>query len=534
MVTRIKNAKVYVRQGMFAQAVLIENGIIKAAGSSEEIAALCPARARIIDAQGGLLLPGFYDSHVHLAHAGRCLNEIQVQGVSSIDELIVRGRAELTRIAPKDGQAIHGTGWNQNEFCDGEKRFPNRFDIDQITSERALVLSRVCGHTVSCNSQALLLAGIDKHFRDVPGGGIERDASGNPTGVFHGNAAGIIRAVVRPFEDAQIKAQILFSLGKASEFGITSAASHDVFGANGSQIIRLYNEIFDEQKARVRIYLQCSFTHSSQLNDFYKRGFVTGAALGNPLLKMGPVKLFADGSLGSRTAYMLEPYNDDSESRGFHDVTQEKMNQLVKKSDERGYQVIVHAIGDGAVTQVIGAFETVTAPHHNPRRHGIVHCQVVSRDILRRMARHKICALVQPVFLTHDSSIAVKRLGKDRAAFCHAFASMMRCNIPIALGTDHPVESLNPLDCIQCAVTRNAGGQEFFPEEELTLEQAVDAYTIGSAFHSHEETHKGRITGGFLADLTLLDKDIFSLPPQDIHTARVVWTMLGGEFSYRA
>jgi predicted amidohydrolase YtcJ len=150
------------------------------------------------------------------------------------------------------------------------------------------------------------------------------------------------------------------------------------------------------------------------------------------------------------------------------------------------------------------------------------------------MAQCGICALVQPVFLTHDISIAVKRLGASRAAFCHAFASMMRHNIPVSLGTDHPVESLNPLDCIQCAVTRNSGGEEFFPQERLTLDQAVDAYTTGSAFHSHEETYKGRIQSGFLADLMLLDKDIFSLPPQDIHASRVVWTMLGGEFSYRA
>jgi predicted amidohydrolase YtcJ len=524
---------------VFVQAVLIENGIIIAAGSNEQIASLCPAHARLIDAGGGLLLPGFYDSHAHLAHAGRSLHEIQVQGVQSIDALVERGREELERIGSKNNTAIHGTGWNQDEFSHGEKRFPNRFDIDKITNKRALVLSRVCGHTVSCNSKALEDAGIDKNFLDIPGGNIERDAGGNPTGVFHGNATRLIRAVVPPFENAQIKEQILFSLGRASEFGITSAASHDVFGANGSQIIQLYNEIFDEQKARMRIYMQCSFTRSSQLNDFYKRGFVTGTVLGSPLLKMGPVKLFADGSLGSRTAFLLEPYSDQTESRGYQDVSQEEMNFHVQKAHERGYQVVVHAIGDGAVMQVVRAFENVTSYHHNPKRHGIVHCQVVSSDILERMARNSICALVQPVFLTHDISIAVERLGKDRAAFCHAFSSMIRLGIPIALGTDHPVESLNPLDCIQCAVTRKAvddasSNKAFFPKERLTLDQAVDAYTIGSAFHSREESQKGRIQNGFLADLTLLDKDIFSIPSREIHAARVVFTMLGGEFSYRA
>jgi predicted amidohydrolase YtcJ len=560
----IVNAKVYVRRGEFAQAVLIENGIIKAVGANSYIADMCPSGTKKIDAAGGLLLPGFYDSHLHIAHAGRSLHEIQVYGVKSVQNLITAGRAELERIKPAAGTAIHGTGWNQNEFTEGEKRFPNRFDIDAITSDYPLVLSRVCGHTLSCNTKALEAAGIDKNFPDIPGGSIERDIHGNPTGVFHGNATGLVRGIVKPFTDDQLRAQLVHTLRRASAFGITGAASNDIFDTNARQIITQYNAVFNAEEARLRVYLQCHLSTKTLFDEFRAKdfaaslcdgfrtettgtrecaessranGFVTGSGCGHPFVKIGPLKLFADGSLGSRTAYMSAPYTDDPQNCGWHDASQDQLNDFVAYADRHGFQVVIHAIGDGAVDQCVTAFERITGRHHNPRRHGIVHCEIVTPEILRRMAHNDLCALVQPIFLTHDLYVAVERLGKERAAYCHAFAAMLRLGIPLMFGTDHPVESLNPLDCIRCAVERSdiltgepSGG--FYPDERVDTEAAVDAYTAGSAFHSYEEKIRGRIQSGFLADLVLLDKDIFTLPPDEINTARPVFTMVGGAFSY--
>ncbi|MDR1785473.1 MAG: amidohydrolase [Spirochaetaceae bacterium] len=542
MVTSVRNARVYVERGRFAEALLIEDGLIRVVGTNREVDDVSPIGARVIDAQGALVLPGFYDSHLHAAHAGHRLHEIQVRGVTSIEDLIQRARSELRRLDSAPGASaegpVQGTGWNQDEFDGPVRRFPDRRDLDRITAERPLILSRVCGHTVSCNTRALEDAGIDRNFPDPEGGGIERDAGGAPTGVFHGSATRIIRGLIRPYTDAQVKAQITHTLGRASAFGITSIGSHDVFGDNGPQIVAIYNDIFASGAARVRVSLQCNFCTRRQLRDFYDRGWVTGASLGHQFITMGPLKLFADGSLGSRTAYLLEPYTDEPDSRGYRDMDGQKMNRIVREADSLGYQVVTHAIGDGGVDMAVTSFEGVTGPRRNPKRHGVVHCEVASRTLLERMAARNIIALVQPVFLTHDLHVAVARLGPERAAYCHAFATMKGLGIPLAFGTDHPVESLNPLDCIRCAVLRqDLPGDEppggFFPAERLDTADAVDAYTWGSAFYSREEGIKGRLRPGFFADLTALDRDIFQIPPQDINKAGVVFTMTGGEFSFQ-
>jgi predicted amidohydrolase YtcJ len=463
-----------------------------------------------------------------------------LQNITSIDDLIEKGRLELTRLNPEPGAVIHGAGWDQELFSGPEgRRFPNRYDLDKISSGHALILDRSCGHTSSCNSRALELTGLADIPGLVPEGHIEVDSRGKPLGVLHGRAVREIRKFIPPFTARQVKAQLEFGLSYAAANGLTSIGGQDVVNYNWEHILNGYRDILSEKKIRLRIYEQCNLTEDSLIDEFIRRGIKTGKELGHPFLKMGGLKLYADGSLGSHTAWLRKPYSDETKETGFRMLPPKEMIRLVKKADAAGLQVVIHAIGDAAIEEVIGSFETVTGKHNNPLRHGIIHCEVMAPDLLARAARNDIHVLAQPVFLNSDIYHSESRLGRDRVPFLHAFGSMLKSGISVSFGSDMPVETPNPLFGIENAVTRKncetgEPADGFFPEERIDVSAAVDAYTAGSAFAAFEEKFKGRIKPGFLADFTLLEKDIFTIPPEEIHAAPIRFTMIGGKIGYGA
>ncbi|MDR1948876.1 MAG: amidohydrolase [Spirochaetaceae bacterium] len=554
----IRNAKVYLQRGAFAEALLIDGERILAAGTGAEIAALVPRGSRVseIDGRGGLLLPAFHDSHLHLWHFGCTIHEMDVHGARSIDDLVDRGRRALERINPPPGAVIHGAGWDQEEFsAGGGKRYPNRFDLDRISSDHPIILERVCGHTASCNTRALEMAGIsggDPWPGEAgQGGGVsdgraELDREGRPLGVFHEKAIEKLRRLIPAFSNAQVKAQLEYGMGEALSLGLGSVECNDIFNDNFDQISGIYREILGEDRIRLRIGLQWHVTSEPRLNELLGRNYVNRSCLGHPLLSLGAFKLFADGSMGSRTAHLSVPYADDPATRGLAAMEAGAMAAAVKRLDGLGFQVIIHAIGDAAADQVLRCFEALdcfkaldpgdSSGTPNPRRHAMVHCEVMTTGLLERMARRDILALVQPAFLTHDTAIAEIRLGRERASRFLPLGSMARMGIRTAYGTDCPVESLCPLKCIENAVRRPARGEEgescFFPEERVDVYTAVDAYTAGSAYAAFAEDRLGRIRPGYLADLTLLDRDIFSTDPAEIGKAKVLFTMVGGRIAY--
>jgi predicted amidohydrolase YtcJ len=247
-------------------------------------------------------------------------------------------------------------------------------------------------------------------------------------------------------------------------------------------------------------------------------------------LKMGSIKLFADGTLGAQTAWMRRPYLDKPSTRGVPVLDEKTLTRFVQKAAAGGMQVLVHAIGDACIDAVISAFETVTSPGNNPLRHGIIHCQITTADLLERMARNKILALVQPIFLEDDMHIVESRVGQCLASTSYAWGSMHKAGIPVSYSTDAPVSGINPLRCIEWAVLRHG----FYPGEQVDVYTAVDAYTAASAFSAFDENSLGRIAPGYLADLVFLDRDIFTIPPEDIHKAGVLRTMCAGETVYEA
>jgi len=533
----VHNAKVYLERERFAQAVLINDDKIAATGTNDEILPKAPG-AEKIDAGGGLLLPGFNDSHLHLYSIGRNKQRIQANGVTSIDELVARGRDLIDRLKPPEGSVVSGTGWNQDLFT-GEKRFPNRHDIDRISTEHAVIVSRVCGHTLCCNTLAMKMAGITRDSVHTESGQIELDTHGELLGIFgEGTALYKIRDMIPPYSQEQIEEQLLYAMRHALENGITSAGSRDVIDDNYQSIIDAYIKLYTENDLHLRVSLQCTIENDAVFNEFIKRGWITKSSLGHPYLTMGASKLFADGSLGSRTAYLRKPYLDAPFTRGHQIHSQEEMDALVLKNHKNGFQVIVHAIGDAAIEETLNAFEKATGGHSNELRHGLVHCQITDLPLLRRMVNNGILAFMQPIFLTHDLYFLESRVGKELAATSYAHETMNRLGIKAAYGTDSPVESISPLECIDCAVNRHdvSNGypkEGFYPGECVDVYTAVDAYTTGSAYAEFAESYKGRIKQGYLADLTLLDRDIFTIPRKEIREAQVLWTMVGGIMAYR-
>ena len=534
----IHNAKVYLERERFAEAVLVRGGRISAVGSNKEILPMASLETEKIDAQGKLLLPGFNDSHLHLHHFGRDLHRIQARGVTCIDELVQRGREFIDRIKPAPGSVITGTGWDQNLFS-GEKRLPNRHDMDRISTECAVIISRVCGHTLCCNSLAMEMAGVTRNSAYAAKGLIELDAHGEPLGIFgEGKAMYKIKTIIPPYNQQQTEEQLFYAIRRALENGITSAGSMDIFDENYQSIIGAYIKLFTGNDLHLRVSMQCCIEKDEMFSEFTKLGWKTKASMGHPYLTMGASKLFADGSLGSRTAFMRRPYRDDPSTCGSQIHSQEELDALVKKNHENGFQVIVHAIGDAAIEEVLNSFEKVTGGKKNELRHGIVHCQITDMPLLQRMADNDILAFMQPVFLTRDLYMLENRVGKELASTSYALASMEALGVKAAYGTDCPVESMSPAECIDCAVNRRDVNSDypeegFFPAECVSVYTAVDAYTIGGAYAEFAENEKGRIKPGFFADMTLLDRDIFEIPKKEIRLAKALWTMVGGKFAWK-
>jgi predicted amidohydrolase YtcJ len=534
----IRNAKVYLERGIFAQAVLIEGDRISAAGTDAEIREAAPAGTEEIDAGGGLLLPGFYDSHLHLQGAGRRVRMINAAGVTSVEGLIDLGRELFLRLKPAPGTIISGAGLNPEGFT-GEKRDPTREDLDKISLSCGIIVSRHCGHTVFCNSRLLEMAGISESAPDLAGGEVGRDAAGRPNGILRENAVALVRRIIPPPAEEETRQCLEYALDHAAACGLSSAASYDTGGPDFPGVVEAYRDIYRRRGALPRVTMQCGISGNEKYLDGYIRdGYITGAPLYEPYLKMGPLKLFADGTLGSRTAWLRKPYHDKSDSSGVAVAEGEFLRRMILKAHTHGLQTAIHAIGDAAIEAMLNYFEALPGEGRNPLRHGIIHCQITDRPLIERMARQAVLALVQPIFLSHDLYIAESRVGPALASTSYAWGTMEALGVHSSYGTDCPVESMNPLEGIACAVTRKdppadypPGG--FFPEERVDVYTAVDNYTIESAYANFEENRLGRIKGGYLADLVLLDRDIFTIPPEEIPRARALWTMVGGEVVYR-
>ena len=532
MSTLIYNANIYVERGVFAQALLVgDDGKIAAVGTEDEVRAACTGNETQFDAQGRTIVPGFNDSHQHLFNTGISLAAVRLQGVTSIAEVIERGRRYIEENHPQPGEVIHGMGWNQDYFTD-EHRLLTRHDLDKISTEFPIIFDRACGHILTCNTKALEMAGVTTETVPNAGGAIDQE-NGELTGVVRENARAQVRCLMSERSLETKKRLLRTAMKHASETGVTSVQTCDVRLGDWESTLEAYRQV-SEETPTVRAYHQFSFMEPKGLQEFFDKGYHMG--VGSDFNRIGPLKLFVDGSLGARTAYMRKPYADDPTTRGIATLTPEEIDVLVDMAVKHNTGVAVHAIGDAAIENVLNAFDKVCENGQNPLRLGIIHVQITDRPLLERFTKNDILALVQPIFLHYDTAIVEDRVGRDLAATSYAFKTLMDLGVHTSYGTDSPVEDMNPIDNIYCAVTRKnlrgepAGG--WHPEECVDIYSAIDAYTIESAYASFEENVKGRLMKGYFADLVVLSDNIFTVNPDDIRTVKVDATMVNGKFVY--
>ena len=522
----VTNAKVWTVDGNHpeAQAVAVLGDRIVAVGTNADVETWRGPRTTVIDADGKLLLPGFNDSHVHFVSGGLQLDNVQLNDVTSPEEF-VRRIAEQAKKTPK-GEWILGGDWDETKWPGAT--LPTKGLIDPVTPDNPVFLSRYDGHSALANSAALKLAGVTAQTPDPPGGTIVRDAQGNPAGDLKDAATGLVDKVVPPLSHDQRMRAVKRALEHAASVGVTSVQNMDPEYAD----IAAYAELLQSGELTTRIYAAPLIT---QVDDQVKIGI--RHAFGGPYLRIGALKAFADGSLGSRTAYFFEPFLDEP---GNHGLLSDEMQSLslmrdrMMKADAAGLQICTHAIGDQAISIILDLYSDVAKAHPAAdRRFRIEHAQHMAAKDFARFAQLDVIASVQPYHAIDDGRWAEARIGHDRASRTYAFRTFLNQGVHLAFGTDWDVAPLNPMLTIYAAVTRatldgkNPNG--WFPEQKLIVEEAVQAYTMGSAYAEFEEKEKGSITPGKLADMVLLSDDIFSIDPTTVRDVKVLKTIVGGK-----
>ena len=510
-----------------AEALAVMGERIVAVGSAAEVDAWHGPQTKVVDAQGKLLLPGFNDAHVHFVDGGDHLQAVQLKDAASPQEFAER-IARRVKTTPK-GEWITGGDWDEQKWSPAN--LPTKELIDPVTPQTPVWVNRYDGHESLANSVTLRLAKIDAKTPDPPGGQIVRDAQGNPTGVLRDAAQDLVAKVMPPMSHAHRMRAIKQALDHAGSLGVTS-----VQDMNPSyEDIKAYAELAEKGQLTVRIY---AAPLETEWKDQAKIGI--RHAFGTPLLRLGAVKGYADGSLGSETAYFFDAYTDDAKSHGLLSDEMHPpsaMRQRLQSADAAGLQLCVHAIGDRAISMVLDMFEQIEkANGKRDRRWRIEHSQHMAQKDFARYARLGVIASVQPYHAIDDGRWAEKRIGPDRIKRTYAFRTFLDNGVRLAFGTDWSVAPLSPMWSIYAAATRatldGKNPEGWVPEQKLTVAEAVEAYTVGSAYAEFQEKEKGSITPGKLADFVVLSDNIFKIPPAQIKNVKVEATYLGGKLVY--
>ena len=525
----IHNAKVWTvdEASPEAEAVAVWKGRILAVGDNDAIQRHAGEGTKIIDAEGMLVLPGFNDNHTHFVSGGMSLTRVQLKDSTSQEEFGERLAAKSDELP--EGAWITGGSWDHDNWPGGE--LPSAELIDRYVPDRPVFVRRYDGHMGVANSMALRMAGVNADTPDPEGGVIERKPGSNePTGLLRNHAARLVGRIVPQESYEEEKAAALAAVREAARAGVTSLT--DMSGTPDR--LRIYQELLDENELTVRINMLIPL---SRWQDYERLGILANFRNDN-WIKIGGLKAFADGSLGSSTALFFEPYLQDPDNHGIRVTPLEQLEQQVIAADKAGLQVAVHAIGDKANSDVLDIFEKagdVNGPRD--RRFRVEHAQHIHPKDFERYAALGVIASVQPYHVIDDGRWAEGRIGHERCESSYAYQWFEQEGVLYCFGSDWTVAPLNPLLGIDAAVTRrtldgeNPGG--WFPEQKITVEQAIRAYTYMSAYAEFGEDVKGTITPGKLADMVIIDRDILTIPSDDIPEARIVYTIVDGQIVHQ-
>lgn len=512
-------------------AIAIRGGRIAAIGDDAAIEALASRATRRIDLRGALVLPGLIDAHGHVRGLGERLATVDLRGARRIDAVVEAVRRRAATIPP--GRWITGGGWDQNLWPGGG--FPDHRPLDAAAPGIPVYLRRIDSHAAWASRAALDAAGIDRSTPDPEGGRIERDAAGDPTGILIDNAMPLVECARPPRTREEMRGYIAQALERCAAAGLT--AVHDA-GVSIEEA-DLFGALADEGALPIRVYLMWDGTGPASMDAMLARDPFVGRG---DRLTQRCVKLMVDGAMGSRGAVFFDDYADAPGVRGLFVTAPGEIERRTLQALRRGYQVATHAIGDRGLCEVVGAYERALLALPRPAgarwdpRLRIEHVQCARADDLARARRIGVIASMQPSHAASDMGWATDRVGPARAATLYAWRAVADAGLTIAGGSDFPIDPETPLLGLHAAVTRQdtngrpAGG--WHPEQRLTLDEAIDAYTRGAACAAFEETEAGTIAVGFRADLTVLDEDLRRIPPERIHTVQVRGTIVGGKVVY--
>jgi predicted amidohydrolase YtcJ len=515
-------------------AIAVRGERIQAVGKAVDVMKLKGPQTEVVDLGGHFVMPGFNDAQVHLAEAGLQKLTIDLTGVKTLDELRERVKARVANAQPNEW--ILGGGWDETIWP--VQTLPSRWDLDEVTDGHPVLLDRVDGHLAVANTRALQLASITLASRDPEGGKIDRDANGQPTGILRGTAQQPVRAAIPQLTHPARRRAIEVALADLAENGVTSVQDYSAEWEN----FIIYEELEKENKLTVRISESLPFDDVvDELK--VKRDLHPQTDL---MLHAGMVRGFVDGSLGGHTAALLEPYSDDPKQSGLIQYEAAKLNEMTKERVLAGFQLGLHASGDKAIQMALDAFAEAEKAAREQKvkaanggddfRLRVEHAEVTTPAQLARFKELKVIASMRPSYLLTDMHWARDRLGQKRAATSYALGGLANKSVTLAFGTDDPVEPVSPFRVLYAAVTRKSenGKQEYFPEQKLTMDQAIAAYTTGSAFAEFEEKEKGKLAPGMLADFVVLDRDITAASAEKELATKVLRTVVGGKTVYEA
>lgn len=512
------------------EAMAVEDGLIKALGTTNDILKLNKDDTIIYDLAGKSVLPAFNDSHMHLLEYAFTLSRVDLSKAKSIQDIIDYMKAYIEQYAIPEGTLVEGYGWNQDYFI-GESKFPTRDDLDRISKTHPIIITRACVHACVVNSRVLEIEGIDSKTQQVEGGVFEiKDNRCN--GIFRENAMSIIKKVYPPVTKEVIKENILKAQPFLIQQGIVSVQTDD-FGCveNYEDVIQCFRELDMEGKLKIRIYEQCLLKTKENLIDYLQKGY--HKKKGTSHFKLGPLKILGDGSLGARTALLRNPYKDAPDTQGIAIYEKDYLLEYMRLAHDSGMQIAIHAIGDQMMELALDCFHQIT--NDNPRqnhRHGIVHCQITDKELLDKFRTWHILAYVQPIFLHYDLHIVADRVGEELASTSYNFKTLYDNGVITAIGSDCPVEPFHTMNNLYCAVNRKDlegyPKEGFYPEQKLSILEALRGYTNYGAYASFEEEKKGSLEVGKYADMIILNEDILSIDPMSIRYVKILKTYIDG------
>ena len=522
----IKNGKVFTANDArpWAEAVACKSGKIIAVGKGLDINRFIGPATRVLDVHGRLVIPGLIDAHTHFSSGGRSLISLSFRGINTIAKVQEMVTAKIKELPP--GALVSGSEYDHTLFPGGH--WPTKEDLDKVSPDNPVVIRRVDGHSIWVNSLALKRSEITRDTTDPFGGEILKDPkTGEPTGILTEAATGMVK--VRGDEvKSTPERDILRGLEHAAALGLTGVhTDSDLIE------IKLYNKLKAEGRLSLRVY---AWLPAEGLDSYIRKGIHQGQ--GDDMVRVGFQKVFIDGTLGSGTALMFAPFSDEPGKSGLPQMPEAELDALFEKAQMNGYQTGTHAIGDKGVNWVLNAVERARKKFGtNDLRHRIEHAQIIAPSDVPRFKQLGVIASMQPTHCTTDMRFCESRVGKERSKGAYIWRTLLDNGAKLAFGSDWPVEPLDPMRGLYSAVTRKNIEGDFpeggwFPEQRLTMEEAVKLFTSGSSYASFEENIKGTLEPGKLADMVVLTKDLFAIPPREILTTEAAYTILGGRIVF--